>query len=159
MKLSTGRQARILPYVYRGLIIFLIILGLIFIGGTIYGVFSQAAIPESKQNLTSQISGEEQTFTGIGRIRVATNDPQPGMVIIYVTFVYHPEDKYFSEELALRIGDFRNIIREYIGSFPIAELQQLGEESIRAELLRRLNAILRLGQIEFLYFSDFMIVG
>jgi len=145
--------------VYRGLIFVLILFGLIFIGVTIYAVFFNTAPPENRQLITPQIREEEQIFTGIGRIRVPTMDPQPGMVIIFVSFVYFPEDRPFSEELALRVGDFRNIIREYIGSFSITELQQLNEETIRAELLRRFNHILRLGRIEIIYFTDFMIVG
>ncbi|MDR1803554.1 MAG: flagellar basal body-associated FliL family protein [Treponema sp.] len=100
-----------------------------------------------------------QTFTGIGRLRISTADPQPGMVILFVSFIYHPEDRVFSEELMLKIRDFREIIVEYIGSFTIEDLQTQEEENIKHELLRRFNAVLRLGQIETLYFSDFMIIG
>jgi flagellar basal body-associated protein FliL len=100
-----------------------------------------------------------QTFTGIGRIRISTADPQPGMVILFVSFVYNPGDKLFSEELVLKIKDFREIITDYIGSFSVEELQKQEEENIKLELLRRFNAVLRLGQIETLYFSDFMVIG
>ena len=130
-----------------------------FVGGTVYALFFHAAPPGLKQTDVLQESGEGQTFTGIGRLRVSTADPQPGMVILFVTFLYHPDDKAFSEELALRVRDFREIISGYIGSFSAAELQNQGEESVKAEMLRRFNAILRLGRIEALYFSDFMIVG
>jgi flagellar basal body-associated protein FliL len=114
---------------------------------------------ENRRSDIPQISGTEQIFTGIGRIRVSTADPQPGMVIIFVLFEYNSGDRPFSEELALRVGEFRNIIREYVGSFSATELQQLSEETIKAELLRRFNQILRLGRIETLYFNDFMILG
>jgi len=124
-----------------------------------YGLFFRTTPPENNQFDISQIGAEEQIFTGIGRIRIPTADPQSGMVVIFVSFVFNPEDRPFSEELALRVGDFRNIVREYIGSFPISELQRLSEESIKAELLRKFNAILRLGQIQILYFNDFMIIG
>jgi flagellar basal body-associated protein FliL len=100
-----------------------------------------------------------QTFTGIGRIRISTADPQPGMVIIFVSFIYYPEDKVFSEELVLKIRDFREIITDYISSFTVEDLQNQEEENIKLELLKRFNALLRLGQIETLYFSDFMIIG
>ena len=105
-----------------------------------------------------QRSGPEQTFTGIGRLRIPTAGPQPGMVILFVAFPYYPDDRAFSEELALRVRDLRDIIREYIGSFSVAELRRQDEEIIRAELLRRFNGVLRLGQIETLFFSDFMII-
>ena len=149
----------ILSYVYRGLLIVLLFFGLVFIGGTLYGVFFHNNPSENEQREALQIRDEGQIFTGIGRVRIPTMDPQPGMVIIFVSFMYYPADRPFSEELVLRIGDFRNIIREYLGSFPVTELQQLSDETIKAELLRRFNAILRLGRIEVLYFSDFMILG
>ena len=159
MNLTDGKRLQILSFVYKTLIVTLISVGLIFICGTIFSVFLSNAGPE---NMTSSNNGEDdggQIFTGIGRIRVSTSDPQPGMVVIFVSFMYNPMDKPFSEELALRIEDFRNIIREYIASFHIADLQQVNEESMKAELLRRFNAILRLGQLDHLYFSDFMVVG
>jgi flagellar basal body-associated protein FliL len=46
---------------------------------------------------------------------------------------------------------------EYLGSLSVSELQMLGEENIKTELLRQFNAILRLGRIEALYFVDFLI--
>jgi len=137
-------------------------LGLIIAGGTIYGVFFHTVPPGPEPNkrtgfLSEGVQG--QTFTGIGRLRISTADPQPGMVILFVSFNFYPQDKAFSEELALRIRDFREIITGYIGSFSSVELQKQGEEGIKTELLRRFNAILRLGQIETLYFSDFMVVS
>lgn len=153
------RHLQILSRVHKGLLITLIILCLVFIGGTIYGFFFHTVSSKNSQIDITGKNTEGQIFTGIGRIRVPTRDTQPGMVIIFVSFFYFPEDKPFAEELALRIGDFRDIISEYIASFPIAELQQTSEESIKAELLNRLNAILRLGKLERLYFNDFMIIG
>ena len=152
------RPFRILPLVYRGLIIFLIILGLLIIGGTIYGLFFQDSSLGRKNIDVSQKSGEGQTFKGIGRLRISTTDPQPGMVILSVSFIYYPEDKAFSEELALRVGGFRDIITNYIGSFSIAKLKEKTEEDIKTELLRQFNSILRLGKIESLFFSDFMVI-
>ena len=152
------RRTRILSSLYRGLLICLLLLGLVIIGGTIYGVFLYNDPPGQGQiNLLPESEG--QTFTGIGRIRIPTADPQPGMVILFVSFIYYPDDKVFSEELVLRIKDFRDIIVDYIGSFSVEELQKLEEENIKSELLRKFNAVLRLGQIETLYFSDFLIIG
>jgi len=142
----------------------LITLGLIIVGGTIYGIFFRVAplgeIPNNQINALREGGqlGQGQSFTGIGRIRIPTADPQPGTVILSASFIFYPEDRAFSEELALRVSDLRDIIIGYIGSFSVAELQVQDEEIIRAELLRRFNAILRLGQIETLFFSDFMII-
>ena len=157
------RRALILSSLYRSLLICLLLLGLIIICGTLYWVFSHENPPGHEQiDVLPDIEVPKiggQTFTGIGRIRISTADPQPGMVILFVSFIYYPDDKVFSEELVLKIKDFREIITDYIGSFTVEDLRKQEEENIKHELLRRLNAVLRLGQIETLYFSDFMIIG
>ena len=159
MRSEGDRPLKILSFIYQCLIALLIMLALAIIAGIVYRVFFYTPSPEGEQIEISRKSGEGQTFTGIGQIRVPTLDPQPGMVILLVSFIYYPDDKAFSEELTLRIGDFRDIIKEYIGTFSIIELQKLGDENIKTELLLRFNSILRLGQIETLYFSEFMIIG
>ena len=158
IKLIDKKLSIALLSIYRGLIIFLLLLGVIFVCGTIYGVFFRVNLSNPSQVIISKIGNEGQTFTGIGPIRVPTNDPQPGMVILFVTYIYNPEDKAFSEELVLRVKDFRQIIADYFSSFLASELQIMDEDAIKAELLHRFNSILRLGKIETLYFSDFMIV-
>ena len=165
MEIMRDRGTRTLSRIYRVLVICLISLLSALIVGTIYGVFSRGSSQNSghtgsMQGAQGRIEeyGQGQTFTGIGQIRVSTADPQPGMVIIFVSFNYYPDDRAFSEELALRIRDFRDIIAAYIGSFPVDELQELSEEIIKTELLRRINAVLRLGQIDVLFFSEFMVI-
>ena len=170
MRSEKNVQFRMLSWLYRILLICLVVLGLVFISGTIYGVFfnvvpstlnlqANGSLNNEKGQTITAITKNEQTFTGIGRIRVSTADPQPGMVILSITFVYYPADKDFSEELALRIGDFRYIVVDFISSFSIKELHELSEETLKAQLLHRFNAVLRLGQIEALFLSDFLIIG
>jgi len=150
-------------FVYRVLLFFLALLALVLIAGTIYGSFLHGG---SKTNTGTTVSqgerdgqdGQAQSFAGIGRLRISTAGPRPGTVILFVTFPYYPTDKAFSEELALRVRDFRAIITKYIGSFSPSELQKKSEESIKADLLGRFNAVLRLGKIGALFFSDFMIL-
>ncbi|MCL2319251.1 MAG: flagellar basal body-associated FliL family protein [Treponema sp.] len=163
MIVKGDRRSQSLSFVYRGLLFFLVVLGIVIIGGTIYGiVFHPVSDANKKQPVLLQKNeqnGQGQTFTGIGQIRITTSGSQPGMVILFVTFPYSPDDKAFSEELALRVRDFREIIVNYIGSFSSAELKKQNEETIKKELLHRFNTILRLGQIKTLFFSDFMIIG
>ena len=163
MKTSGYRRLGALSFMHRSLIVCLITLGVIILGGTVYGVFFRTDTGIGRDNPSGQAQvlrpGQGQTFTGLGRMRIPTADPQPGIVILFVTFPYYPDDRAFSEELALRVRDLRDIIREYVGSLSAAELRGLNEDLMRAELLRRFNAILRLGRIETLFFSDFMISG
>ena len=158
-----NRDRPILLLVYRSLKICFIALALIIIGGTIYIQFFCAVSLGHKSDKQIFHENGGQTFTGIGRIRVSTQasvtEPHPGMVIIFVLFDYPPDDKAFSEELALKVKSFRDIITDYIGTYSTAELKRLGEENLKSELLRRINAVLRLGHIDALYFSDFLIIG
>jgi flagellar basal body-associated protein FliL len=159
MNSARDRRLRLLMLTYWSLIGLLILLGFILFCGTIYGVFFLMISSNQVQSTAFQNAGKGQTFSNIGTIRVPTADTQPGMVILFVLFIYNPDDKAFSEELALRVKNFRQIIMDYFSSFSVSELRELGEESIKSELLIRFNSILRLGQIETLYFGDFMIIG
>jgi flagellar basal body-associated protein FliL len=159
MILAGDRRSRILLFTYWGLIGLLILLGFGLIGGTIYGMFFHKTSPNEVQSAAFQKAGEGQAFTGIGTIRVSTTNGQPGLVIIFVSFIYYPDDGAFSEELALRVKDFRQIIIDYFSPFSVSELRELDEDDIKSELLLRFNSILRLGQIETLFFGDLMIIG
>jgi len=152
------RQLQLLLIIYRSLVCLVVLIGLTFFCGTLYGYFWRSS-PSKPSWLGSSIkTGEGQIFTSIGKLRIPTKDSQPGIVILLVSFVYYPEDKAFSEELIIRIGDFRQIIRDYFSSFTVSELGNLEEGVIKKELLNSFNSILRLGQIEVLYLSDFLIL-
>ena len=161
MESMRDRATKTISFIYRGLFICLILLVVILIVGTLYGVFFNRTSHNVSHvdNLLDEEYQRGQTFTGIGQIRVFTADPQPGMVVLFISFNYYPDDTAFSEELAHRIRDFRDIATDYIGSFTVDDLQRLSEEIIKAELLRRFNAVLLLGQIDVLFFSDFMIIS
>ena len=149
--------------VYRMLLGLILILGLIFLGGTVYGFFirkdNEAAATPGRR-VVPGVSGEH-VFTGIGRLRLNTaarSGLESAMVILSITFPYSPEDLAFSEELSARVRDFRTISRDYFQSMSSRELRNKSEEQIKTELLENFNRVLRLGKIELLYFNDFMIM-
>jgi flagellar FliL protein len=152
------RRFKLYAILYQALLLGSITLAIFLVGGTIYKFLFVKNSPNANKLEISENNKQGQTFTGIGRMRIPTADKEPGMVILFVMFPYYPDDKVFSEELVLRIRDFRHIITDYIGSFLARELKNQDEEIIKAEILHRLNKILRLGQIKTLYFSDFMII-
>ena len=146
-----------LQNIERVLKIILVSLLIIILIGTIYGLLGPGINTDSRR--ITDIANENwghNTFTDIGQLRITTADPQPEGLIIYVTFTYYPSDRAFTEELYLRTVNFREIIISYIGSFTMNDLRGLNEDTIKNELLRQFNAILRLGQIESLFFSEFM---
>ncbi|MDR0389860.1 MAG: flagellar basal body-associated FliL family protein [Spirochaetaceae bacterium] len=129
-------------------------------GAPLEGPPPENAAPDTAS--LTEVDGQErewkEMFIGIDRIRAATAAPDSAAVILTITFPYHAGDKAFAEELSLRVPDFRAIALEYFSSFPKEELRQKNEQAIKTEMLRRFNAVLRLGRIETLYFSDYMIV-
>ncbi|MHC6202308.1 flagellar basal body-associated FliL family protein [Breznakiellaceae bacterium SP9] len=159
-------------YIYQFLLLTLIILVLCIAGGTIYvwldglnaSAEKAAVTGGSTQPQIKALSPEkpfttdwDQTFNGIGRIRAACAD-QNSAVVLSIRFPYSAEDKDFLEELSLRVGTFRNITADYFGVMSKAELTGKTEAQIKSDLLQRFNAILRLGQIQQLFFSDFIIL-
>jgi flagellar basal body-associated protein FliL len=169
MKYTENRPSRALLFLYRALLGLTLLLALILLGGTLYAlVFHDPAAgplnrrpavsPAPARTVPSLSPPEESVFTGIGRIRVNTADPSPATIILSIAFPYTPGDRAFSEELASRVGSFRDTAREYFGSLTERELRDRDEETLKGDLRQRYNALLRLGHIEVLYFNDFMIV-
>jgi flagellar FliL protein len=160
------KASGILVIFYRILLILGLALALFLAGGTIYGLLFRNSrplytIPVPSASVLPQeqnISPRDGIFTGIGRLRVITADKPPVTVIVSIAFPYTPEDRSFTEELASKVPDFRNVISEYFGAYTAGELQEVDEGTIKAELLRRYNGLLHLGTIETLYFNDFMLI-
>jgi flagellar basal body-associated protein FliL len=164
--------------VYRVLLAIAVIVALSLLGGTLYAVIVRKALADDKAlssrsvaDQTSQVqhqalslqTGQDSPenamiFTGIGRIRTITGDSQPATVILSIAFPYNSADRAFSEELASRVKNFRDIASEYFRKLTLNELRRQTEEDIKSALLYQYNDILRLGQIETLFFSDYMLI-
>jgi flagellar basal body-associated protein FliL len=152
-------KARALVFIYHALWILLFVIGLLLMAGALYALVFNRKEDAAKNALPrASVPEGQQIFTGIGRVRVSSDDGNSPMVIVSVTFPYFPADKPFSEELASRIGDFRTIAADYFKSFSAAGLNSVDESSLKEELLNRYNGILRLGRIEILYFNDFLVI-
>jgi len=153
--------------IYRVLLVLLLVLAAILIAGTLYGSIRPPASGPLFRigggNRNGQNHGDETVniFSDIGRLRIPLTDTagnQAATVILSISFPYPGEDPLFSEELASRTGEFRSIAVEYFASLPPEQVVKLNEETAKAELLQRYNALLRLGRIETLYFGDLMII-
>jgi len=162
MESKKAVSSLLLTVVYRVLIACAAVMGILILWGTIYVLlFREPPLP--RQRLTRQPYVVEeiltgQPFLGIGQLRLPTADAEPKTLILVVSFMYYPDDRAFAEELVLRVPDFRTVIAEYVASLSATDLQSKNEDTVKAELLKRMNSILRLGQIEALYFSDFMVL-
>ncbi|MDR3130599.1 MAG: flagellar basal body protein FliL [Treponema sp.] len=144
--------------VYRILLATVAFLALVLIGGTLYALVFRAGGAEPPRQPAPQSAAEDGIFTGVGRLRAATAGPEPVTVIVSVVFPYPSDDKPFAEELATQIMNFRNITNEYFVSLSTKELLRKDDASIKAEILRRYNSLLRLGQIETIYFNEYLVI-
>jgi flagellar basal body-associated protein FliL len=104
---------------------------------------------------------QEKQFLGLGRIRAPLAAAAPAaasIVVISPYFPYDPADRAFSEELAARIGDCRRATLDFFAAIPPSSPILNNDDAIKSALLERYNAQLRLGKIERLYFTDYMII-
>jgi flagellar basal body-associated protein FliL len=173
MKRILKQASKGLVILYRAALVLLLALALLIIGGSFYAMFRP---PESgplfrfggtgaarKGGNTPRESGsapygsdgeEEAVFSGIGRLRIPLAGEGISLMLISVAFPYPANDRAFIEELASKISNLKTITIEYFSSLPAGAVANMNEESAKAELLKRYNAILRLGKIKVLYFSD-----
>ena len=106
---------------------------------------------------TSAVQANDiRVFSGLGQLRIPLVNSS--ILILSIAFPYPQADTAFAEELAAKIGDFRAVASGYFSALPEEKLIQLDEDAAKQEILSRLNANLRLGNISELYFSDLMII-
>lgn len=172
MRDTDGPNAALLR-LYRVLAAIALGLVLAIAAGTVYGLASgkRPAPPAAPQEAapggepSDAAPGKEAPavpesgyFTGIGRIRAASAGASPAAVIVSIAFTYDRKDIAFSEELAAKTKAFREIAVAYFGTFTAAALREAGEPDLKAELLKRFNRELRLGRIEELFFSEYLVL-
>ncbi|MCL2879510.1 MAG: flagellar basal body-associated FliL family protein [Treponema sp.] len=169
---------------YRILIIVLMALIVLIVCGGIFAIFrspgsaplfrlgganarsSSAAIANagtggaSTSGNSNSADVQTNVFNGIGRLRIPVTGQSgaASTLIISVSFPYPTSDKPFTEELGSKIADLRNVTNNYFSSLPASAFKNFNDDNAKTELLKRYNAILRLGKINALYFSDFMVV-
>ena len=148
------------------MVILILIVICVLIAGTVYALARPSGsgpvfrIGNSSAGIGEQASASANEdisiFAGIGRLRIPLANSST--LILSIAFPYPSDDRAFTEELAVKIGDFRAIASDYFSSLPSEKLRNLDEEAAKIEILRRYNTNLRLGKIQALYFNDLMII-
>jgi flagellar basal body-associated protein FliL len=138
------------------------LIGLLVIG-TIFGIARSDDAKPIMQLGKQTGAGSAQTynedirvFSGLGRLRIPLSNSST--LVLSIAFPYRHNDIAFTEELAVKIDEFKAIAMDYFSSLPADRVNKIDEEAAKAEILRRYNEILRLGRIETLYFSDMMVL-
>jgi len=152
---------------YRAIVALILVLVLALVIGSLYAVlrspdsgplFRVGGSAGEQGRVEAVPAGEVNIFSGIGRLRIPLAGEPSATIIISISFPYTAEDRAFAEELASRIGDFRSIATDYFASYSPEKAAALNEDAAKADILKRYNALLRLGQITTLYFGDLMVV-
>jgi flagellar basal body-associated protein FliL len=168
MKTIENSGSRKMLILYRVLLLIILFLAILILAGTIFavargkdagplfGIGTQSAAAAGRAQNAAGAVGEVSVFTGIGRLRIPAQGNST--VILSIAFPYPLRDHAFIEELAGKITDFRRLAVEYFSSLSPAELLNFDEAAAKAEILKRYNALLRLGKITVLYFDDLMVI-
>jgi flagellar basal body-associated protein FliL len=97
-----------------------------------------------------------QAFASLGQLRAQTKDG--ATVVVSIAFPYNPQDKAFAEELSGKLDSFRNITGSYFEGLEAAKINTSNDGGVKNDLLKLFNAQLRLGRLQALYFSDYMLL-
>jgi flagellar basal body-associated protein FliL len=138
--------------------------------GTFWGlVVKPTGLPQSDGTVSEapQNPPEPRIFTGIGRLRAPLAPPArssgiaelgEAAAVISISFPYNNSDSAFFDELSLNAGKFRTATVEYFSMIPSDSPLLSDEASMKKDLLDRYNKMLRLGKVETLYFSEYIII-
>ena len=143
-----------------GLLILLLITGTII--GLVRSPNAEALLklgkPVTKQSASPEMQfSDTRTFSGLGQLRIPLSNSS--VLVLSIAFPYQADDIPFTEELAVKIGDLKNIAYDYFSSLNEHQITYFDEEAAKAEILKLYNANLRLGRIEALYFHNLMIIN
>jgi flagellar basal body-associated protein FliL len=153
---GAGKGAPVfLTVLCRGLAVVAAALALVILAGTVWTLARQGRAPAPAPVEEGETG---PAFINLGRLRLASSGSPPATVILSIAFPYPADDRAFSEELTARMADFRAVVADYFAASTAQELQDRDEALMKAELLDRCNALLRLGRIEALYFNDFLVL-
>ena len=143
----------------------LIYLGLIIIITTILAFAQKRTRFNNKLPITKtsveEINNSEmlESFTGLGRIRLSTKVDSKGKnipLIVTPWFSYPKGDEQFFEELSKKSSIIKSIIIQYFSLYTEKELYAIDETELKQNLLSQINQHLILGQIENIYFSEYI---
>lgn len=151
------------------------LIGLILIG-TIIGFATKKARPGKNYRTAdpspNQIESlnknrEEQiaAFTGINTLRILTlpeegNEKDNGASLVVKPWFSYPEDNTeFYEELSKKRNLMTGIITSYFSTKTKSQLMMISEDDIKLQLLNEINGQMTLGQIQDIYFTDYLFLN
>ena len=99
---------------------------------------------------------EYSLFSDFGRLRTYTCDTQQIPVVILPFLSYKSENTFLYEELCQKQRKIKSIILQYFTQKTQEELFSLGEEKVKLEILTQINDELSMGNIESIFFEEYL---
>lgn len=103
--------------------------------------------------------GVNAAFNELGKLRLATKSEdgnKDGVTLVVLPWLSYKEDKEFYEELYKKRQTIKSEFTAYFTSHTKKELDELGEDRVKAELMDNINQKLSLGKITRVYFTDYI---
>ena len=157
------RKEKVQAIVQRVLLCLLVLM-LIFIGSmSVWALVFRPAGAGGAQNLAEAgvENGDRQVFSGIGTVRaeiLAGVEGGSKTLVVAPVFYYDEKDRAFSEELNSYTHAFREATSSYINSIDEDSPELFDEMLLKNALLERYNANLKLGRINELYFTEYILI-
>ena len=137
---------------------------LIFIGSvSVWALIFRPAGSGGAQNIAEAGAegGDRKVFSGIGTVRsemAADSAGNSKTLVLAPVFYYDEGDRAFSEELSSYTHVFREATSSYINSINEDSPELFDEMLLKKALLERYNANLKLGRINELYFTEYILI-
>lgn len=111
--------------------------------------------PKEQLSINTELQNK-LIYTNFGQIRTTTSDMPPIPIVLKPSFSYSSENIPLFEEVAQKNNKLKNIITHFFSEKKIVQLKQLGEENIKTQLLEQINSELIMGNIQAIYFEDYI---
>lgn len=99
-------------------------------------------------------------FKDLGTLRAVTmaeGDSSTGVSLAVAPwFAYEKTDSAFTEELAYKKQGIKSLFLQYFAGHTQKELFSLGEKQVKEDLLQLVNESLEMGQIQAIYFDEYI---
>jgi len=136
---------------------------LLIAGGTFFVFITQRAAPGKNMRKADPSPAELHTgnvCNDFGQIRTVTKPEHTtgnGVTLVVSPWIaWTGNDTAFHEELVQKSRKIKSIITAYFTEYTEKELIERGENSVKADLLHKINNELVLGKISAVYFSEYI---
>lgn len=99
---------------------------------------------------------QSESFVNFGTIRGITGDIPGIPLVLQIQLPYETDDTPFFEELMQKKLKFIDLTLNYFNSQSFHQLTAKGEETVKQELLEFFNKELVLGQIDKIFFTEYI---